>query len=347
MALDDGMQDCEHKSLFATPPRSASDKTNQYIPFDMERSQSSKRKFPFSGLQRRVRARKEEPELEIEEGSDSQQSQEASDGDDQDDASGNQDGSQSGSGDSDSESEAEEAANPSIAASQISFGALAKAQASLPSSRKRKGAASEAGSDDGEDSGPDEVDRFGYSKPKKVPGRAHKHAPAEMTSKKPVTRRRLVVDVPKVNARDPRFGPLLGGLEAEQNEEAIRKNYSFLDSYRDTEIKELRARTKKTKDPFEKQRLERELLSMQSKKQTQDRKDEGRKVISEHRQQEKELVKQGKNPFYLKKSEQKKRVLVERFQGMKKRQVDKAIVRRMKKDTAKEKKELPMERRAR
>lgn len=328
----------------------------------MERSKAGKRKFPFSGLQRRVRARKEEPELDLEEAYDSQSSQEGSDVEGRAaEASDDEEGSQSdpdADGDEEDDSEDDgEPANPSLAASQISFGALAKAQASLPSARRKnqKGGASGSESDDGEeddDSGPDEVDRHGYSKPKKVAGRTHKHAPAEMTSKKPVTRRRQVVEVHKATARDPRFGPPLGAGfggpgGAVQSEDALRKNYAFLNTYRDSEMAALRAKVRKTKDPFEKQRLERELMSMQSRKQAQERKDAEKKVVEEHRQQEKELVKQGKNPFYLKKSEQKKRVLVERFQGMRKRQVDKVITRRRKKETAKERRELPMERRAR
>ncbi|CRJ91088.1 hypothetical protein BN1723_017029 [Verticillium longisporum] len=48
----------------------------------------------------------------------------------------------------------------------------------------------------------------------------------------------------------------------------------------------------------------------------------------------------GKQPFYLKKSEQKKRLLTEQFKGMKKKQVNKVIERKRKKVAAKEKMEL-------
>ncbi|KAH6655066.1 hypothetical protein BKA67DRAFT_559405 [Truncatella angustata] len=312
----------------------------------MERSKSAKRKLPSAGLQRRVRARKNEPEPDFEQDHDSQSSVEESDGEDVSQL--GSEGSEEEDDDEEEEDE-EEPANPGLAATQISFGALAKAQASLPSARKKhqKGTSQDGSGDEDDDSGPEEVDRNGNTKLKPIAGRSSKHAPAEMTSKRQVTRKRQVVDTNTIHSRDPRFGPPLGGIDARTNDEALRKNYSFLNDYRDTEMKELRAKIKKTKDPFEKQRLERELLIMQSKKQTQERKDAASRVIEEHRQKEKELVKQGKTPFYLKKSEQKKRVLVERFQGMKKRQVDKAIVRRRKKETAKEKKELPMERRAR
>ncbi|KAF3023001.1 rRNA bioproteinsis protein rrp36 [Neopestalotiopsis sp. 37M] len=335
----------------------------------MNRPQQPKRKFPFSGLQRRVRARKDEPEPDLEEDYESQPSQdEDQDDDDASDDSQDQDGaSMSGSAmdeddeDEDDDSDDGEPSNPSLAASQISFGALAKAQASLPAVSRRKhkkpgeAESGDEGNDSDSDSSPEEFDRHGKSKIKPVAGRAHKHAPAEMTSKKPVTRRRQVVDaagVPsKPSARDPRFGPPLHSTaaDAERAQDALRRNYAFLGAYRDSEMSALRTRIKKTKDPFEKQRLERELASMQSRKQAQERRDAERHVIEEHRKKEKELVAQGvkSQPFYLKKSEQRKRVLTDRFQGMKKRQVDKAIVRRRKKEVAKERKELPMERRAR
>ncbi|ETS77055.1 hypothetical protein PFICI_10929 [Pestalotiopsis fici W106-1] len=336
----------------------------------MNHSQQSKRKFPFSGLQRRVRARKDEPEPDFAEDYESESSQDGNQDDDDDasDDSQDQDGAslsgsamnedgQSQDEDDEDDSDDGEPSNPSLAASQISFGALAKAQASLPAVSRRKHKKpgdEESGDDSDSDSSPEEFDRHGKSKIKPVAGRAHKHAPAEMTSKKPVTRRRQVVDVASASkpaARDPRFGPPLHSTaaDAERAQDALRRNYAFLGSYRDSEMAALRTRIKKTKDPFEKQRLERELASMQSRKQAQERRDAEHRVIDEHRKKEKELVRQGvkSQPFYLKKSEQRKRVFTERFQGMKKRQVDKAIVRRRKKDVAKERKELPMERRAR
>ncbi|KAK6220765.1 rRNA biogenesis protein rrp36 [Pestalotiopsis sp. IQ-011] len=332
----------------------------------MNRSQQSKRKFPSSGLQRRVRARKDEPEPddfadEQDYQSDSSQQEEDDRDDDEEDASDGEPLSGSAMDEDNSES-GDDDAEPALAASQISFGALAKAQASLPAASRRKhqkpGEDDDQNNSDGSgsdsDSSPEEFDRHGKKTIKPVAGRAHKHAPAEMTSKKPVTRRRQVVEgagVARKAGRDPRFGPPLQGTAADEEraQDALRRNYAFLGDYRDGEMKALRATVKKTRDPFEKGRLERELASMQSRKQAQERRDAERRVVEEHRKKEKELVRSGakENPFYLKKSEQRKRVLTERFAGMKKRQVDKAIVRRRKKEVAKERKELPMERRAR
>jgi ribosomal RNA-processing protein 36 len=175
-----------------------------------------------------------------------------------------------------------------------------------------------------------------------------------MTAKKPVSRKRdfltVTAETKKPQPRDPRFMPLGPGASTattgnKVDEIKARKAYAFLDEYRESEMQQLRAAIKKTKDPAQKEQLQRALTSMESRKKAQERKDRERAVLEEHRKKEKELVKQGKTPFYLKRSEQKKRVLVEQFQGLKKKQVDKVIERRRKKIAAKEKKLLPMARR--
>lgn len=103
---------------------------------------------------------------------------------------------------------------------------------------------------------------------------------------------------------------------------------------------DLAAQIKKTRDPDAKERLKRELLSMESKKKARARRDEEQRLLAEHRRREKGLVAKGKTPFYLKKSEQKKKLLTERYESMSKGQVDRAIERKRKKVLGKEKKEL-------
>lgn len=171
-----------------------------------------------------------------------------------------------------------------------------------------------------------------------------------MSSKRQVSRKRDFLSegtLPRVQARDPRFMPLpsKAGADPRIDEIKFRKAYAFLDEYRESEMAELKMAIKKAKDPREREKLEKALLSMESKKKAQERKDRERKVIEEHRKHEKELVKQGKTPYYLKKQEVKKKVLEETFKGMKKGQRDKAIERRRKKVAGKEKKNLPFARR--
>lgn len=129
------------------------------------------------------------------------------------------------------------------------------------------------------------------------------------------------------------------------NEEKIARNYDFLEGYRDDEMAEMKKAIKSTKDEEGKERLKRELLSMESRKKTKERKDRERSVIEKHRKEEKELVRQGKQPFYLKKSVQKERLLKEQFEGLKGKGLDRVIERRRKKVEGKEKKKLPWKRR--
>ncbi len=163
-----------------------------------------------------------------------------------------------------------------------------------------------------------------------------------MSSKKAVSRKREVVPVIKREYRDPRFEPLNSPLD----EKKLQKAYSFLDDYREDEMRELKIAIKKTKDVAEKERLKRALLSMESQKRARERKRKEAEVLDRHRKMEKELVKQGKKPFYLKKAEQRRRLLVEKFGELKGKQLDRVLERRRKKVEGKEKKKLPWSRRA-
>ncbi|ORY17911.1 hypothetical protein BCR34DRAFT_376647 [Clohesyomyces aquaticus] len=173
--------------------------------------------------------------------------------------------------------------------------------------------------------------------------RSSKHAPAVQSSKRAVTRRRNIIEVKKPMARDPRFDKVAG---PRPDEVTLKKRYSFLDDYKASEIAELRAAIKKTKNEAEKDVLKRKLLSMESQRKAQESKDKQLAILAEHKKKEKELVKQGKKPFFLKESEQKKLALVDRFQNMKSKEREKVIERRRKKATAKERKNMPAERRA-
>ncbi|KAK7749912.1 rRNA biogenesis protein rrp36 [Cytospora paraplurivora] len=337
---------------------------------------SRKRKVPQTGLQRRVRARAEpEPDLAHFEDEASSGGAPSEDGVDESGS-----GSEAGSGsgpesegaedpDQNDDESSEEEAGASVDASKISFGALAKAQAALGprKKKKKKGKASAAdGDSSSSDSDSDDDDDkkspadamkewqggpLPWTKIEKPPSRSSKHAPMEMSSKRQVSRKREIIPVKKVQYRDPRFDPLVTGqaIRTPKDEDHARKAYAFLDEYRDDEVKQVKAAVRKAKTPAEKEELQRALMSMESRKRARERKDKERAVMEEHRRKEKELVREGKKaqPFYLKKSEQKKRLLVDQYSGLSERQRDKAIEKKRKKIAGKEKKLLPMERRAR
>ncbi|KUI71564.1 rRNA biogenesis protein RRP36 [Cytospora mali] len=316
--------------------------------------ESRKRKTPQIGLQRRVRARAEpDPDLDVfeDEMSDGAPSEAEVDesGSDSKSGSGSGSGSGSESGDeSDKNDESSEEEDAKVDASKVSFGALAKAQAAIGRRKKEADGAEDA---PGEEAAARPDYTYQYTKIEKPPSRSSKHAPMEMSSKRQVSRKREIIPVRKVQHRDPRFDPLVTGqaLRTQTDEDRARRAYAFLDEYRDDEMKQLRAAIRKAKTPAEKEELQRALMSMESRKKARAKREKERAVVEEHRKREKELVKEGvkAKPFYLKKSEQKKRLLVDQFTGLSERQRDKAIEKKRKKIAGKEKKQLPMERRAR
>ena len=259
--------------------------------------------------------------------------------------------------DNDGSSEDEEETGPSVDASKLSFGALAKAQAMLGRQKKKN---KSKGADDSEDAAGDEdsspawqqqKNSQPFAKREKPPSRSSKHAPMEMSSKYQVSRKREIIPVKKLQHRDPRFDPLVTGqaIKTATDEDRARKAYAFLDENRDDEMRQVRAAVKKAKTPAQKEELQRALMSMEGRKRARAQRDKERAVVEEHRRREKELVKEGKKakPFYLKKSEQKKRLLADQFAGLSERQRDKAIEKKRKKIAGKEKKQMPFERRAR
>jgi ribosomal RNA-processing protein 36 len=310
---------------------------------------STKRKAPAVELQRRVRVRREASEEAESAGSAGEDvsTGEASENSDSNSESASEEDEVSHSKDFKlnhrlkfTQSGSSESEDLNDAAS-ISFGALAKAHASLTKPSKSKG--SKLDTNDGDTWEDNEAaERKLGRKDRRDFNRSSKHAPTEISSKKAVSRRREVVPVPKRDYRDPRFEPTAGQVD----DSKTRKAYSFLDDYRDDEMKELKNAVRVAKDEDSKEKLKRTLLSMESRKKAQLRKDKELEILDKHRKEEKEAVKQGKKPFYLKKAEQKKRVLLDQFGELKGKQLDRVIERRRKKVEGKEKKKMPFARRA-
>ncbi|KAK2601937.1 rRNA biogenesis protein rrp36 [Conoideocrella luteorostrata] len=302
-----------------------------------------KRKLPSLGLERRVRPRREE-KWEPEPDSDSDLSEgdgavegriDHAESDDEEDEQDGSDEDQSDPDDSEDDNDDDDDDDeipPKVDLSSVSFGVLARAQSSIHKSKSSQPS-------DGQEQQQPAFLKDASKPPKKgpKPKRSSKHAPQEQTSKRPVTRMREIIPDTRRKARDPRFDPTIVG---KVDEGKARKAYAFLDEYRESEMADLRGQIKKTKNSYEKENLKRKLMSMESKKKAQKKKDEEERLLAEHRQKEKELVEQGKTPFYLKKSEQKKQLLTNRYDKMSKGQVDRAIERKRKKVVGREKKEL-------
>jgi ribosomal RNA-processing protein 36 len=180
------------------------------------------------------------------------------------------------------------------------------------------------------DSGPEEV------------GATGKHAPMAQSSRYEVTRKRQVIEVPKMKARDPRFDAM---QQRNAHTGNVDKAYGFLAEYQADEIAQLKTAMKTTKDPFEKDLLKRKIGSMENRIKAKAAKEREQEVLRRHRKDERQKVESGKNPYYLKKSELKEQALVEKYKGMKGKDREKAIDKKRKKESQKEIKRMPEARR--
>ncbi|PYI23248.1 pre-rRNA processing protein [Aspergillus violaceofuscus CBS 115571] len=331
-------------------------------------------------LNRRVRALPEEDEGVYSDGSGSEEasdlapsdhsdSDNASDGSldeddvDNDDLSDEVSDAAEDDGSDDSESD-DDAPEDDVQASigNISFGALAKAQASLGPKARR--AAKAARSTDEANAAPSPLDdirarireareqkrqALPKSKDSEKPSRSSKHAPMVQSSKYAVSRKRTVVEPPSIpKSRDPRFDPTVTSQGGRGNTQGVKDAYAFLDEYRADELKELKAQYAKMKNPAQKEALKREIRSTQDRLRAMENRKRERDILADHKKKEKQLIREGKKstPYYMKKSELKKQVLLQKYENMNSKDRTKALERRRKKTAAKERKEMPMERRA-
>ena len=210
------------------------------------------------------------------------------------------------------------------------FGSLVKAQQSLqpPSDRapslKRKRET--------------EVVRKDKRTKKGTGHRENKNAPAEMSSKKPVSRSREVVDVVKVERRDPRFDP---HNHDNLGEKINKRRYAFLKDYRQDEMRLLQANLKKEKDSIARAELEKTLRSMQSKEQASAERERRQKVLSDFKHKEREAAKIGKTPYHLKESAKNELYLKDKFESMKSSKVvDRYMEKKRKKRSQKDRKRV-------
>ncbi|KAF9384864.1 rRNA biogenesis protein rrp36 [Podila verticillata] len=168
-----------------------------------------------------------------------------------------------------------------------------------------------------------------------VERRNDKNKPMEIGSKKPVGRFRQVVEVASAKRRDPRFDSLSGKLDTD----LFEKSYGFLKDYQADEMKKLRELIKKERDMDMKEKLQTQLSRMVDRQATEAAQKRRQEIKREHKRKEKDLVAKGKTPFFLKKSDQKKLELIDKFKQLKDspKALAKAMEKRRKRNSAKEK----------
>ncbi|KAL9406396.1 hypothetical protein Peur_003368 [Populus x canadensis] len=185
-----------------------------------------------------------------------------------------------------------------------------------------------------------------FKKPdqEKKGGRANKNRPTEVSCKKPVSRFREVVQVPKKVVRDPRFESLCGNLDVE----GFRKRYDFLfKNNLPAEKEELKKQLKKSNDLKVIDQLKERISWIEKQTKFESTKQTDATILAEHKKKEREAAKQGKRPFYLKKSEIRKQRLTEKYNKLKASgKLESFIEKRRKKNAAKDHRYMPYRRSA-
>lgn len=239
----------------------------------------------------------------------------------------------------------------------ITFGALAEAQARLdPNPRKRKLADRDGRSESAEKFTErdrelrKDIDYTNRGQVKHI-SRTSKHAPTAMSSRNPVSRKRAIFSPPPTDKfRDPRFDASVIADTRRDNTSSTQKashNYAFLSDYQATEVLGLKAQLKKTKDPDQQAQLKRQIMSVEAKLRNAQFQRREAEIRQEHKRKEREAIREGKKarPYYLKHSDLKKQIEQERQDAMGKRARDKSDKRKKKREKTKESRDMPRVRR--
>ncbi|KAK7260293.1 hypothetical protein RIF29_26225 [Crotalaria pallida] len=172
--------------------------------------------------------------------------------------------------------------------------------------------------------------------------RANKNRPMEASSKKPVPAFREVVQAPKKVVRDPRFESLCGTLDTD----GFRKRYNFLfESDLPAEKEALKKELKRYKDPEHIHEIEERISWIDKQLKPGSAKHIDAKILANHKKKEREAAKQGKRPFYIKKSEIRKQRLIEKYNDLKSSgKLESFVEKRRRRNAAKDHKYMPYRR---
>ncbi|KAL4237417.1 rRNA biogenesis protein rrp36 [Mactra antiquata] len=178
-------------------------------------------------------------------------------------------------------------------------------------------------------------------KRKKEFKRENKNRPMEISSKRRVPILRQTGVTKEMVRRDPRFDDLSG----EYREEHFLKDYSFINDIKDKERELIQAKMRKTKDENKRHEMGRLLSKMKQQQQSDNAKQKKMELEKLWKEKEKQLIKDGKNPYFLKKSEKKKLELAEKYKELKESgKIEKYLSKKLKKNAQKERKKLPRQR---
>ncbi|XP_059173356.1 ribosomal RNA processing protein 36 homolog isoform X2 [Physella acuta] len=129
--------------------------------------------------------------------------------------------------------------------------------------------------------------------------RENKNRPTELSARRPVPKTSFAGK--NKLARDPRFDDLSG----EFNEKIFKQTYGFLNDVKTKEKLKLKKMITKTTDKNKKSELKQLVNRMEQKELAEARKSQQELLEKEWTKKERERIKEGKKPFFLKKSAKK------------------------------------------
>lgn len=176
-----------------------------------------------------------------------------------------------------------------------------------------------------------------------------------MSAKRPVSRFRQVIELSKVDRRDPRFDGISAG---NTDVNLTQRSYDFVPDLMRDEFHNLKAalalaqkrertspRAEREEREAERERLEREVARARSRVERYERETREREVSRKVKHEEREKRSEGNDGFYVKRSDKKDMLLKARYEALEKkggkRAVKKAIEKKQKKVAGKEKKSRP------
>lgn len=127
--------------------------------------------------------------------------------------------------------------------------------------------------------------------------RENKNRPTEVSARRPVQRK--IAAVKEKTTRDPRFDDLSG----EYNEQIFKETYGFLTDVKSKEKMKLKKMIKTTKDEDTKTKMKALLNRMEQQELAEKRKTRRDELEREMKKTEREKVKEGKKPYFLKKGD--------------------------------------------
>ncbi|KAK3753370.1 hypothetical protein RRG08_005959 [Elysia crispata] len=163
--------------------------------------------------------------------------------------------------------------------------------------------------------------------------RDNKNRPSELSARRPVPRNMTVAKTKLT--RDPRFDDLSG----QYNEKIFKSTYGFISDVKLKEKVKLKKMITKTKSKDKKIQLKQLYNRMEQQEESEKKKAKAEAMEKEWKRQELDRVKEGKKPFFMKKSQKKALIAEElRKEAEQSGSLQKSLAKRSKKLAAKERK---------